>query len=187
MPTHPVYRAARSVVFATVCVGLAITGHMTVSHAAVPAPVAAGGLVALTVIGIALTGTERSLATILTGLLGGQFMLHAVFTAAQQGQHLAHGHAMTSSSGATAMTFAHVAAAVVSAWWLRRGERAVWDLARRIASALMRPARALRAPSLPPSAAPYPSVTAATPGGHGAVLRHVVVRRGPPSPSTALT
>ncbi|HZE30461.1 MAG TPA: hypothetical protein VE198_03375, partial [Actinoallomurus sp.] len=139
MPTHPVYRAARSVVFATVCVGLAITGHIMVSHAPVPAPAAAGGLVALTVIGIALTGTERSLATILTGLLGGQFMLHAVFTAAQQGQHLAHGHAMTSSSsGATAMTFAHVAAAVVSAWWLRRGERAVWDLARRIASALMR-------------------------------------------------
>jgi hypothetical protein len=186
MPTHPVYRAARSLVFATVCVGLAVTGHVVVSRAPVPAPAAAGGLVALTVIGVALTGTERSLATILTGLLGGQFMLHAVFTAAQQGQHLAHGHAMGSSSGAAAMTFVHVAAAVVSAWWLRRGERAVWGLARRIATALMRPARALRAPSLPPSAAPRPSVVGAVPGGRGTVLRHVVVRRGPPSPSTAL-
>jgi hypothetical protein len=187
MPTHPVYRAARSVVFATVCVGLAITGHMMVSRAPVPAPAAVGGLLALTVIGIALTGTERSLATILTGLLGGQFMLHAVFTAAQEGQHLAHGHGMSSSSGAAAMTFAHVAAAVVSAWWLRRGERAVWGLARRIAAALIRPARALRAPSLPLPAAPRPRAAATRPGGRGTVLRHVVVRRGPPSPSTALT
>jgi putative effector of murein hydrolase LrgA (UPF0299 family) len=187
MPTHPVYRAARSVVFATVCVGLAITGHMVVSHATVPVPAAVGGLVALTVIGVALTGTERSLATILTGLLGGQFMLHAVFTAAQQGQHLEHGHAMPSSSGAAAMTFAHVAAAVVSAWWLRRGERAVWGLARRIAAALRWPARALRAPSLPLSAAPRRRVATAMPGRRGAVLRHVVVRRGPPSPSTALS
>ncbi|GAB2855905.1 hypothetical protein GCM10027176_67920 [Actinoallomurus bryophytorum] len=173
-------------VFATVCVGLAITGHMMVSHAAVPVPAAVGGLVALTVIGIALTGTERSLATILTGLLGGQFMLHAVFTAAQQGQHLEHGHAMGSSSGAAAMTFVHVAAAVVSSWWLRRGERAVWALARRIAAVLLRPARALRAPSLPMSAAPFPGVPAAVHGIRGTVLRHVVVRRGPPSPSTAL-
>jgi hypothetical protein len=189
MPTHPVYRAARSVVFATVCVGLAITGHLMVSHAPVPAATAAGGLVALTVIGIVLTGTERSLATILTGLLGGQFMLHAVFTAAQQGQQPAHGHTMTSSSssGAAAMTLAHVAAAVVSAWWLRRGERAVWELARRIAAALMRPARPLRAPSLPLSAAPCSRAAAATPAVRGTVLRHVVVRRGPPSPSTALT
>src|SRR4051812_43771761 len=95
MPTNPVYRAARAVVFATVCVGLAITGHMTVSGAPVPPLAAAGGLFGLTVAGVALAGTERSLATILGGLLGGQFLLHALFTAAQQGQHLTHGHPMS--------------------------------------------------------------------------------------------
>jgi hypothetical protein len=185
MPTHPMYRAARAVVFATVCVGLAITGHMMVSGAAVPPLAAAGGLLALTVVGAALAGAERSLATILAGLLGGQFMLHALFTAAQHGQHLMHGHPMSPSSGDTAMTAVHVAAAVVSAWWLRRGERAVWGLAKRIASGVV---RRVVLPSPPRvSTPPSPLVTAI-----GAVrpretfLRHVVVRRGPPAPFPAL-
>jgi hypothetical protein len=185
MPTHPVYRAARAVVFATVCVGLAITGHMTVSGAPVPPLAAAGGLLGLTVAGVALAGTERSLATILGGLLGGQFLLHALFTAAQQGQHLTHGHPMSPSSGGTAMTAVHVAAAVVSAWWLRRGERAVWGLAERLAAVVIRrvllPAPA-RVPA-PPS--PLVTVTGAI-EPRETLLRHVVVRRGPPAPFPAL-
>jgi hypothetical protein len=185
MPTHPVYRAARAVVFATVCVGLAITGHMMVSGTPVPPLAAAGGLLGVTVAGAALAGTERSLATILLGLLGGQFMLHALFTAAQQGQHLAHGHPMPSSSGETAMTVVHVGAAVVSAWWLRRGERAVWGLAKRVAAAVVR--RFL--PPAPPPVPASPSVLAAVTGAaelRNAFLRHVVVRRGPPAPFPAL-
>jgi hypothetical protein len=184
MPTHPVYRAARAVVFATVCVGLAITGHMMVSGAPVPPLAAAGGLLGLTVVGAALAGTERSLATILVGLLGGQFMLHALFTAAQQGQHLTHGHPMSPSSGDTAMTVVHVAAAVVSAWWLRRGERAVWDLAKRLAAVVIR--RVLLPAPTPTSTRPSPLVTAtgaAEP--RETFLRHIVVRRGPPAPFPA--
>jgi hypothetical protein len=185
MPTHPVYRAARAVVFATVCVGLAITGHMMISRATVPPLAAAGGLVGLTVVGAALAGTERSLATILFGLLGGQFMLHALFTAAQQGQHLTHGHPMPPSSGDAAMTFVHVAAAIVSAWWLRRGERAVWDLAKRVASGVVR--RVLL--PAPPRVSPLPCPFFAAAGAikpRDAFLRHVVVRRGPPAPLPAL-
>jgi hypothetical protein len=185
MPTHPVYRAARAVVFATVCLGLAITGHMMISRAPVPPPAALGGLLGLTVVGAALAGTERSLATILFGLLGGQFMLHALFTAAQQGQHLTHGHPMSPSSGDAAMTFVHVAAAVVSAWWLRRGERAVWSLAKRVAAGVIQRVLLPAPPRV--STLPCPLVTAA-----GAIepretfLRHVVVRRGPPAPLPAL-
>jgi len=185
MPTHPVYRAARAVVFATVCVGLAVTGHMMISQAPVPPMAAAGGLAGVTVAGLALAGTERSLATILVGLLGGQFMLHALFTAAQEGQHLAHGHPMSASSGGAAMTFVHVAAAVVSAWWLRRGERAVWALAKRVAAGVIRRV-------LPPAPPPVlltrplgaPVARTGTPGR--VLLRHVVVRRGPPAPFPAL-
>jgi hypothetical protein len=180
MPTHPVYRAARAVVFATVCVGLAITGHTMASGEPVPLPAAVGGLAALTVIGLVLAGTERSLPTILTGLLGGQFMLHAVFAAAQHGQHLTHGHPVPPSPGGGAMTAAHVAAAVVSAWWLRRGERAIWDLAKRVAAGVL--GRVL--PPAPPSppAAPRP-LAMAVPGLRPAcaVLRHVLARRGPPA------
>jgi hypothetical protein len=186
MPSHPVYRAARAVVFATVCVGLAITGHIMASRATVPPTAVAGGLAVMTAAGTALAGTERSLATIFIGLLGGQFVLHALFAAAEHGQQLTHGQAMAPSSSGTAMTLAHVAAAAVSAWWLRRGERAVWGLARRIAAVILRPARTLlvrlpvrTAPRVPPA-----PVTAARP--RATVLRHVVVRRGPPAPSVAL-
>jgi hypothetical protein len=185
MPFPPVYRPARAVVFATVCVALAVTGHTMASRAAVPPVAAAGGLALMTAVGVALAGTERSLATIFGGLLGGQFVLHALFAAAQHGQTLEHGHAMAPASSGGAMTLAHVAAAAVSAWWLRRGERAVWRLARRVASTLIRPLRALPAAPLAPGPGPYrPASSTARP--RGAVLRHVVVRRGPPAPSAAL-
>lgn len=186
MPSHPVYRAARAVVFATVCVGLAITGHMMVSRASVPPVAVIGGLALMAATGTALAGTERSLATIFGGLLGGQFVLHALFAAAEHGQQAAHGQAMSPSSSGTAMTLAHVAAAAVSAWWLRRGERAVWGLARRIAAVILRPARALllRLPVRTALRVPAAPVAASRP--HATVLRHVVVRRGPPAPSPAL-
>jgi hypothetical protein len=187
MPSHPVYRAARAVVFATVCVGLAITGHLMASGASVPPSAVAGGLAVTTVVGIVLAGTERSLATIFAGLLGGQFVLHAMFAAAEHGQHLTHGHAMSPSSAGTTMTLAHVVAAAVSAWWLRRGERAVWRLARRIAAAVVRPARALLAAPPPACATPsfrgVPGVAAAP---HPTFLRHAVTRRGPPASPAAL-
>jgi hypothetical protein len=187
MPYHPVYRAARAVVFATVCLGLAITGHIMASRATVPPAAAAGGLAVMTAVGATLTGTERSLLTIFTGLLGGQFVLHALFAAAQNGQHLAHGTAMSPSPGGTTMTLAHVAAAAVSAWWLRRGERAVWRLTRRIAAAVLRPAGALLSSPLPLSAgARLWAVPAGTVEPHSDLLRHVVIRRGPPSPPAAL-
>jgi hypothetical protein len=187
MPSHPVYRAARAVVFATVCVGLAITGHIMASRASVPPLAVTGGLAVMTVVGTVLAGTERSLATIFAGLLGGQFLLHAMFAAAQHGQNLAHVHVMSPSSAGTTMTLAHVAAAAVSAWWLRRGERAVWGLARRIAAAVVRPTRALL--STPPKPCAAPSVRAVprvATAPRATFLRHAVTRRGPPASPAAL-
>lgn len=188
MPTHPVYRAARAMVFATVCVGLAITGHTMASGATVPPAAALGGLGLTAVTGIVLAGTERSLATILGSLLAGQFVLHALFTAAQHGQHLGHGaDDVVPCAGGWTMTLAHALAAVVSAWWLHRGEHAVWNLARRVAAAVTRPVRALL--SVPPSPATVRHVRTGPVSRsrpRPALLRHVVVRRGPPSPRASL-
>ncbi|GLY77125.1 hypothetical protein [Actinoallomurus iriomotensis] len=185
MPTRPTYRAARAVVFATVCVALAVTGHMMASHATVSPVAAIGGLAVMTAVGTVLGGAERSLGTIFGGLLGGQFVLHALFSAAEHGQHLAHGHTMAPSTAGWTMTFAHVAAAAVSAWWLRRGERAVWRLARRVAAALVRPARALLSAEPPVCVAPRLQTAAPGAAPRGALLRHVVIRRGPPAALTA--
>jgi hypothetical protein len=173
-------------VFATVCVALATAGHVMASGEPVPPAAAVAGLAGLSVVGVVLGGRERSLATILGGLLGGQFMLHALFAAAQHGQHLAHGHTMSQSSGGASMTLAHVLAAVVSAWWLRRGERAVWSLARKIAAAVVRPAFALLTTPVPRSPAARATATAEPTAPGQILLRHVLVRRGPPSPSTTL-
>jgi hypothetical protein len=185
MPSEPVFRLSRAVVFAAVCTALAVIGHTTASHGHVPAAAVAAGLAGLTVVGAVLAGTERSLGTILAGLLGGQFVLHVLFTAAQHGQHLAHQPAVLASHGTRAMTLAHVTAAAVSAWWLRRGERAVWRLARKVAATAVRPWRALLTSPAPlPARYRHPIADTVT-GPPEHLLRHILTRRGPPSPFPA--
>ncbi|MFF4236107.1 hypothetical protein [Actinomadura geliboluensis] len=227
---QPLFRAARAVVFATVCVALAVLGHVLAGGAAVPLWAGTAGFGAVVGVTLMLAGHERSLGTILGGLLGGQFALHTLFTAAAA-DPAAHpvpamaGHtpamhaAMTDSvmtntvmtnaamtdaaampdlaavpaahgGNGLAMTLAHCVAALVAAWWLRRGERSVWTMARRVAAAADRPVRLLLAlltiepavPQRPVVPAPAP---AAVPAADRA-LRHQVVRRGPPFRSRAL-
>ncbi|MQY05677.1 hypothetical protein [Actinomadura macrotermitis] len=187
-PPAPLSRACRAVVFATVCVVLATLGHALVSPDAVPPWAVLTGFGGTLAVAAALSGHERSLATILGGLLGGQFALHSLYTSASAPPGLLEHHpaAMPAAhhSSSTAMTLAHVAAAVLSAWWLRRGERAAWALARRLAARPLRlllsvepPAPAPRIPSVPVASSPRPRWRA---------LRHQVVRRGPPIRSRAL-
>lgn len=212
-PPQPGFRTARAVVFATVCVTLATTGHVLASGRAVPMWAALTGFCAVLGVTLMLAGHERSLATILGGLLGGQFALHTLFTSATEPmpQHAAamqgaapHGTAVheaaatgpdfvmpvAHAAGGTTMTLAHTVAALVAAWWLRRGERAAWSLARRVAGASGRPIRVLLAvlavePAAPPARTPVvPAAAAVT--AIGRALRHQVVRRGPPPRSRAL-
>ncbi|TDC92938.1 hypothetical protein [Actinomadura sp. 7K507] len=208
---RPAFRTARAVVFATVCVTLAIVGHV-LAAGTVPVWAAAAGFCAVLGVTLMLAGHERSLATILGGLLGGQFALHALFTAASEPMYhhstamhgsmdgAMHGAAVQAGtdvmlpvahgSGGTAMTLSHTMAALVAAWWLRRGERAAWSLARRVAAAADRPIRLLIAlltvePAAPPRRTPVVTAAAAV-MAVGRVLRHQVVRRGPPPRSRVL-
>lgn len=198
MSPAPILRSTRATVFATVCMTLATAGHAVAAHATV-APWAIGlGFAAVFVVAWVLAGVERSLATILGGLLGGQFALHSLFSsaAAMGGDGAGMGHPMHHSAmpghGGMAMTFAHILAAVVSAWWLHRGERAVWALARRAAALAAGPLRALLAllDCADPTAVavPLPARTTAvrmTPPR--SPLRHCVIRRGPPFHPTIIT
>ncbi|QKG24111.1 hypothetical protein [Actinomadura verrucosospora] len=197
-PRQPIFRAARAVVFATVCVALATLGHDLASHEPVPGWAVLAGFGAVLAVTLALAGHERSLPTIMGGLLGGQFALHTLFASATQGMrdcdpgaHTGHAAAVPAMHGSgTSMTLAHVAAAVAAAWWLRRGERAAWSLARRLASAADRPIRLLLAllliePAERPLRTPVVPVAAGA-LATGRALRHQVVRRGPPPRSRAL-
>ncbi|WP_433143611.1 hypothetical protein ACQPZ8_48720 [Actinomadura nitritigenes] len=197
-PRQPAFRTARAVVFATVCVALATVGHDLASHEPVPGWAVLAGFGAALAVAAALAGHERSLPTIMGGLLGGQFALHTLFTSATEGMrdcgtaaHAGHAAATPAMHGSgTSMTVAHVAAAVVAAWWLRRGERAAWSLARRLASAADRPIRLLLAllliePAERPVRTPVVPVAAGA-IATGRALRHQVVRRGPPPRSRAL-
>lgn len=200
---QPLFRPARAVVFATVCATLATLGHVLAGGAAVPAWAALTGFGAVLGVTMMLAGHERSLATILGGLLGGQFALHTLFTAATAPHHAPEAHAAMTGAvepvpvaaahggNGLVMTLAHCTAALVAAWWLRRGERAAWSLARRVAALADRPIRLLPAllavePAEPATrplrAAPEAAAVTAT----GRVLRHQVVRRGPPPRSRAL-
>ena len=93
---------------------------------------------------------------------------------------------MTHSMGA-GMLAAHIAAALVAAWWLRRGEAAAWTLARAITACLVVPLSRLAAavvPWTPPK--PVPAAFAAVDRpGPGLLIRFAVARRGPPRGSAA--
>ncbi|GAA2429317.1 hypothetical protein GCM10010191_48390 [Actinomadura vinacea] len=200
MSPHPLFRTSRAAAFAAVCVSLATLGHTLTSTVTVPVWAIAAGFGGVLAVALVLAGHERSLATILGGLLGGQFALHSLYAAATAPPlpalpaDPASGHHQIASvpgyESSLAMTLAHVAAAVVSAWWLRRGERAAWTLARRVAALADRSLRVLLVllrvePAVPPARTSPVTAVIAT-GTAGRVLRYQVVRRGPPRRSRAL-
>ncbi|MFC1419043.1 hypothetical protein [Streptacidiphilus cavernicola] len=95
-------------------------------------------------------------------------------------------HAMSSQAVA-----AHALAALLAAWWLRRGEAALWSLLRHaaaLAPCLTTWLRAWITPSVEP-----PDLFGAGHGWRAAsgprfhlMLRHAVIRRGPPSAGPVL-
>ncbi|MFJ2722568.1 hypothetical protein [Streptomyces sp. NPDC087437] len=119
--------------FAVLCVLLAAGGHALATGMAPPVWVQAVAFVPVFAAGCLLGGRERSLAAIGMGTLATQGGLHLVFHAVQP-HHVAmviqsmpkpHAHALIPHA-----TAAHVGAALVLTWWLRRGEAALWSLLR---------------------------------------------------------
>ncbi|WP_433326424.1 hypothetical protein [Spirillospora sp. CA-294931] len=217
MPDQPILRLSRAVVFATVCLALTTAGHVYAAGTCVRPGAVVTGFVLVLGLAALLTGAERRYPTIVGCLLGAQFLLHTLFSAAPGGTahrtNTAHAHHtppampqvggtdgayvlhlplpnaspgggglvqhMASSDvrgGGVGMTLAHLAAALVAAWWLRRGEAAMWSLARRLIT------RVARWTPLAPEPPEFAPVVAAEPPARPAwePLRHALVRRGPP-------
>lgn len=150
-------------VFAAVCVVLGVAGHASMSAAPVPWWAPAGAFAALAVLAWAAARRERGLPGITVPLVVAQFSLHGLFGWAERfgpapgvtlDQAMPTEHAQLSGArhaevmGSAAhggalllpghtspgMLLGHLAAGVGSAWWLRRGERALFALLGLLAS-----------------------------------------------------
>jgi len=194
MSSAPVLRSTRTTVFAVVCVALAAVGHVAAGHTGIAPWTLVAGFAGALAVAWALTGVERSLWSITGLMLGGQFVLHALFSAGMSGPMTA-GHQPIvqppAGHGGTAMTLAHAGAGLVAAWWLRHGERLAWGLARRTAALARIAARTLRllAVAFVPVPAGPVRIMAEWPAERrprSPLLEHSVVRRGPPMPGRAL-
>jgi hypothetical protein len=103
-------------------------------------------------------------------------------------ENAAGSHAGAAPMGLSAgMTLAHVLAALVAAWWLRRGEAAAFACARWAGALVRANWRALAWLLATPAADVAPSRTLAPCGAdppqglHSGLIRFSVIRRGPPT------
>ncbi|WP_147267923.1 hypothetical protein [Spongiactinospora rosea] len=116
-------RLLRAVVFAVVCVAVSAAGHAFAGGGAVaPAGLGLGFLGALIFAG-ALAGRERGRTTVLAAGVGVQVLLHQMFAWVSPLPEAVpeHGH----NGSGPGMMAVHLAVAVLSGWWLHRGESAL--------------------------------------------------------------
>ncbi|MFI1799365.1 hypothetical protein ACH427_18735 [Streptomyces sp. NPDC020379] len=190
-----VLRSLRAAVFATVCVTLAAAGH-SIACRQTPSAWAQGvGFAAVFALSCLMGGRERSLAGIVGTMGIVQVALHMLFDAAPG----APGTTMAQVPGMSGMSHpamalvhhgesgraivAHAAAALVAAWWLRCGEAAIWSLLRQVATVipgLVAWWHAIAGLPAPPSGAPVRRRDGEERRTGQFLLRHAVIRRGPP-------
>ncbi|MFD9462998.1 hypothetical protein [Streptomyces sp. NPDC060027] len=182
-------RSLRAAVFAALCVLLAAGGHVLATGQAPPGWADGAGLLAVFAAGCPLGGRERSLFGIGGAMLAAQAGLHLGFEAARprmamtmHGAYMTHPHTHALTPHATA---AHVAAALLATWWLRRGEAALWSLLRRAVALVPGLAAWWRVRRGLSPLRPREDAADRTPAEpwslRQALLRHAVSRRGPPA------
>ncbi|MFF7971412.1 hypothetical protein [Streptomyces sp. NPDC007905] len=204
MSASPAVRSLRAAVFAAVCVLLAAAGHGLAMGDMPPLWADGAGFGAVFALGWALGGRERALPGIGAAMLVTQAGLHLAFGAAHraagpgraQAMHMAsmpghtmpghamatmHAHAMPHATAAQA-TLAHLLAALVASWWLRRGEAALWSLLRRAVALVPGLVAWWRDAPLPAPAGQTSSAPSDPEPSRHPLLWHAVSRRGPPLP-----
>ncbi|MGN9842006.1 hypothetical protein ACTMTI_28150 [Nonomuraea sp. H19] len=173
----PALRLSRAVVFATACGAVSAGGHALAGGGLVPFEGYLAGLLAVLATAYLIAGRERGPAAVLAATVGAQTVLHQLFErlAPAAGPDPAHAHP------APGMALAHLTVAALTAWWLLRGERALWLLIRLYAT---RPPL-IRLLVTAPAGFPLPSwrpVTPDVPAYAGKTVSRAVSRRGPPAP-----
>jgi hypothetical protein len=180
-------RLARSAAFSVVCVLLAVGAHRFAGGAGpTPRSLLVGGIVVMTG-ATCVAGRERSPSAVVGLLLTAQAFLHQLLGPATPPvtpvvpSH-PHDHPLSVRVG---MLSLHLTAALITGWWLSRGEAAVWAILGRLGAgafrwlvpllALLR--QAAGSAGSRPRVTPYAHAARPRPQAH---LRHAVIRRGPP-------
>lgn len=189
------FPTVRATVFAAVCTALSLCAHVGVEHSSAPWWSVLAALVLVFGLARAAALRERSLATISTLMLVSQFGLHLLFDAAAQAadatqQGYAAGMTAAASSvhhtgpPEVSMIGGHVVGALVAAWWLRRGEAALFRLVHTL-GLLAKYALRLLFPTPDGSffsklcgCSAHPSTESV--GLTAGLLRFMLARRGPP-------
>ena len=203
MSASPAVRSLRAAVFAVVCVLLAVAGHRLGTGVTPPGWAYGAGFLGVFGTGWVLGARERSLVGIGVLMLGTQGVLHVVFEAAGASAARVPGmvggdmprHGMRAGplltggvehvhEMCTPVTAAHLLAALVASWWLRRGEAAVWRLLRCAVESMPSLGgvwRLLVTPvALPVGPGGVPDAFGRVVALRQVLLRHAVCRRGPP-------
>lgn len=154
-------RSIRALVFAFASLALAVSAHRLAGGLAPTSAWTGQAAGALFLIGLAVAARELRFWQIATLVATTQVVLHALLPShagrstaqwarllfCEHGSHAAttaqvaaarsHFAGAPHSSGGPGMLAAHLVAAAVMAWWLRRGERAAWRAVQRVVSRLV--------------------------------------------------
>ncbi|MFJ2031194.1 hypothetical protein [Streptosporangium sp. NPDC087985] len=127
-PVASALRVLRALVFATLCLVVSAGGHALAGGGLVPPHLGLLGAVVAFCLAYALNGRERGLEVVLPATAGTQILLHELFTRAAPTPHMGlsadHGHL------GLGMMVVHLVVALLTGWWLHRGESALWLMIR---------------------------------------------------------
>ncbi|MBZ4318890.1 hypothetical protein [Streptomyces huiliensis] len=197
-------RALRAALFTALCVLLSTSSHVLLSGRQLPVTAVAAVAAGVCAAAWALYGRERGYGHTAALLVPLELAASAAFTTGQHTCYDATGRPLpgaltlicggggvggplagTAGSGPWLVLAGHLAAGLLAAAWLTRGEAAFGRLVRAAGAAAFRPLRLAATRCAPPAragAAPArPAAPVRLPGARPLLL-HSVIRRGPPVP-----
>jgi hypothetical protein len=190
---QPVFRTLRAAVFAALCVTVSLVLHLLAGGARV-APALTAAATMLTAAGaFALAGRKRGHSSLLGASFTAQYGMHHLFGGSLLGGpvtvdsvtagSVAGAHHESGLVPGLAMLLAHALAAVLSAWWLERGESALATMLRLAACTLLEIWGRLAVPISSSETTHYVAlpVIAEVASGVDRLLVSVLSGRGPPN------
>ncbi|UBU17567.1 hypothetical protein [Nonomuraea gerenzanensis] len=176
----PALRLARAVVFATVCGAVSAGGHALAGGGPVPFGGHLAGVLAALGLAYLIDGRERGPAAVLAATAGTQLLLHQLFERLASGVAPGPGH----GHPAPGMVLVHLTVAGLTAWWLHRGESALWLMIRLYGAPLPVVRLLVAVPVAEGLGVPSLRWRPRTPGAivrAGRTVSGTISRRGPPA------